>query len=138
MPRMRSARRSGIERLERVDLLAGADELDRHAGHGADRERRAAAGIAIHLGQDQAGDAEPVVERLGDADRFLAGHGVGHEQDLGRIDLVLDVDELLHHRLVDLQAAGGVDDDRVVARARRANRTPFAAISTGFFCTPSS
>ena len=53
-----------IERLERVGLFAGADELDRHAGDGADRKRRAAAGVAIHLGQDQAGDAEPLVEGL--------------------------------------------------------------------------
>ena len=58
----------------------------------------------------------------GDADGFLAGHGVGDQQDLGRVDRRrLIVDQLVHHALVDVQAAGGVDDDRVVARvARRA------------------
>ena len=58
---------------------------------------------------------DPVVERLGHADRFLASHGVGHEQDLGRLHAVADIDQLLHQAVVDLEAAGGVDDDRVVA-----------------------
>ena len=43
-----------VEHLEGVGLLAGAQELDRDAGHGADRERRAAAGVAVDLGQDEA------------------------------------------------------------------------------------
>ena len=45
----------GVERLEGVGLLAGAEELDRQSGHGADGERRAAAGVAVDLGQHQAG-----------------------------------------------------------------------------------
>src|SRR6185437_13554932 len=36
----------GMEILERIDLFAGADELDRLAGDGAHRERRAAAAVA--------------------------------------------------------------------------------------------
>ncbi len=98
MPRMRPARRFGMERLQGVELLARADELDRHAGDGADGERRAAAGIAVHLGQDQPAGPDPLVERLRDAHRLLAGHGVGDEQDLGRSHAVSDVDQLLHQR----------------------------------------
>ena len=56
----------GIERLERRELFADADELDRRAGHAVDRERRAAARIAVHLREDHAGDAETIVEALGD------------------------------------------------------------------------
>ena len=41
------------------------------------------------------------------------GHGVDHQEDLVGLDGLLDVDGLLHHLLVDLKAAGGVDDDHV-------------------------
>ena len=58
-----------VEDLERVGLLAGAQELDRDAGDGGDRERRAAAGVAVDLGQDQAGDRDGGDERLRDARR---------------------------------------------------------------------
>ena len=74
----------GMERLQRVELLAHADVLDRRVGDAVDGERRAAAGVAVHLGEDHAGDAEGVVEALGDPDRVLAGHAVGDEQDLVR------------------------------------------------------
>ena len=53
---MREATRCGMEGLERVELFAGAEELDRRAGHRAHRERRAAALIAVGAGQDDAGD----------------------------------------------------------------------------------
>ena len=76
----------GVEDLERVGLLAGAQELDRDAGDGRDRERRAAAGVAVDLGEDQAGDRDGRGERLGDADGLLAGHRVDDEQRLDRLD----------------------------------------------------
>ena len=76
----------GVEDLEGVGLLAGAHELDRDAGDGRDRERRAAAGVAVDLGQDQAGDGHRGGERLGDGDGLLAGHRVDDEQRLDRLD----------------------------------------------------
>ncbi len=48
----------GMEGLEGVGLFTGADELDGLAGDVADRQRRAAARVAIHLGQDHAGQSE--------------------------------------------------------------------------------
>ena len=44
----------GMEDLERVGLLAGAQELDAEPGDGRDRERGAAAGVAVDLGEDEA------------------------------------------------------------------------------------
>ena len=52
----------GMEGLERVELFAGAEELDRLAGDGAHRQRRAAARIAVDAGQHDAGDADALVE----------------------------------------------------------------------------
>ena len=80
----------GVEDLERVGLLARAEELDRDAGDRRDRQRRAAAGVAVDLGQDQAGDRHGVDERLGDGDGLLAGHRVDDEQRLDRLDRRVD------------------------------------------------
>ena len=80
-----------MERFERVEFLAHADELQRLAGDVADRKRRAAARVAIHLGQDHAGDAQPLVEFVGRFHGVLPGHGVGHEQDLDRVELLLEL-----------------------------------------------
>jgi hypothetical protein len=44
-----------VEVLERVELLADADVLDGLLRDAVDRERGAAAGVAVHLGQDHAG-----------------------------------------------------------------------------------
>ncbi len=49
------AMRSGWNASRSVQLFAGAGKLDRLARHRAHRERRAAAGIAVELGQDYAG-----------------------------------------------------------------------------------
>ena len=58
MPRMRDAIRSGWNTLERVELLADGRELDRLAGDRLDRERRAAARVAVELRQDDAVEVE--------------------------------------------------------------------------------
>ena len=102
-----------MEDLQRVGLLAGAEELDRDAGDGGDGQRRAAAGIAVDLGQDQAGDGHRGHERLRHGDGLLAGHGVDDEQRLDRLDGGVDGGDLGHQRLVDGQAPGGVEDDDV-------------------------
>ena len=54
----------GVELLQRVELLAEADELDRLAGDRAHGERGAAAAVAVHAGEDDAGDADPGLELL--------------------------------------------------------------------------
>ena len=68
-------------------------------------------------------------ERLGDGDGLLAGHRVDDEQRLDRLDGRVDRGDLGHQRLVDREAAGGVEDDDVAHR-RRAASTPWRAMST--------
>ena len=109
----------GMEDVEVGVLLADADELDRAVDDRLDRERRAAAGVAVELRQHDAGDAEAVVELLRRLHGVLAGHGVGDEEDLARPHVVLDRVELLHQLFVDVQAAGGVEDDGVVEQRLR-------------------
>ena len=62
-----------MEILERVHFLADAEQLDRLAGDRAHRERGAAAAVAVDAGQHDAGDADPLVEALGEIDGVLAG-----------------------------------------------------------------
>ena len=107
-----------VEDLEGVGLLAGAQELDRDAGDRADRERGAAAGVAVDLGQDEAGDRDGAGEALGDGHGLLAGHRVHDQQRLDRAwSPSATAADLVHERVVDGQAAGGVDDHDVAADA---------------------
>src|SRR4051794_26787510 len=105
----------GVEALELVELLAHAREQDRLARDRLDAQRGAAAGIAVELAHQHAVELDGLGELLGDVDRVLAGHRVDDEQDVVRLDRPADVDELLHELSVDVQAAGGVDDEDVLA-----------------------
>ena len=51
------------------------------------------------------------MEGLGDVDGFLAGGGVGDEEGFDRLDGAGDLFDLVHHPVVELDPAGGVDDD---------------------------
>ena len=104
-----------MERLDLVELFAGADEFDGLAGHGLDGKRRAASCVAVELGEHDAGDVQILVEGLGCADGILTGHCVDHEQNFIGIDCGLDGLELVHERFVDVQTACGVEEDHVVA-----------------------
>ena len=115
MPRMRPAIALGVERFERVDLLAGADQHDRLAGDRAHRQGGAAARVAIDAGQHDAGDAGALAERFGDVDRVLPGHRVGDEQRLVRVRRLAHRRDLEHQLLVDVEPAGGVEHHDIVA-----------------------
>jgi hypothetical protein len=103
-----------VEGFEGVGLFAGGEEFDGLAGDLADGEGGAAAGVAVHFGEDGAGDLEVVVEGLGGVDGVLSGHGVGDEEDFGGVEELLEGGHLGHEGLVDAEAAGGVDDEDVV------------------------
>ena len=62
---------------------------------------------------------EPLVELIGRFHRVLAGHGVRDEQNLGRIQRFLQLLQLLHQLFVDMQAAGGVDQQDVAPGLHR-------------------
>ena len=113
----------GIEGLERVELLAHAHQHDGLARDFAHRQRGATARIAVGLGENDAGEIERRAESARGIHRVLAGHGVDDEQPLVRFHGALDLLHLFHELGVDVQAARGVDDQRVVnALARRIER----------------
>ncbi len=110
---MREAMRSGKKRLEILQLLADADKFDRLARHRLQTERRAAPRVAVQLGQDRPGDLQRLVEMRGHIDRLLPRGRVKNKEDFLRFDQVAQPHQFLHQRLVDLQPAGGVENQRV-------------------------
>src|SRR4051794_1801341 len=105
----------GVEALELVELLADRREEDRLAGDRLDRQRGAAAGVAVELGHHDAVEVHRLGELLRHVDGVLAGHRIDDEQDRVRADSAADVLELLHQALVDVEAAGRVHDQDVLA-----------------------
>ena len=104
----------GVERLEVAQVLAGGREDDRAARHAGDRQRGAASGIAVEFGEHDAGEVDAILERLRRGHGVLTDHRVDDEQHLVRVDRLPDVGGLLHHFLIDAEAAGRVDDDHVM------------------------
>ena len=103
----------GVERLQRIGLLAHAHELNGLTGHLAHRKRAATTGIAVELGDNHAVKVGALGKGRDDVDDILAGHGIDDHQHLIGLDGLLDVHGFLHHLLVDLQTTGGIDDDHV-------------------------
>ena len=115
MPRMRPAIARRIEILQRIEPLAGAHQLDRLAGDRAHRERGAAAPITVDAGEHDAGQPDPLVERAREVDGVLAGQRISDQQHLVRARGTLDLGGLGHHALVEGDAAGGIEEDHVIA-----------------------
>ena len=113
MPRMREATRSGWNASSASVFSPTPTNFSGCPVIGPDRERRAAARVAIHFGQDDASDAEPLVELIRRLHRVLTGHGVGDKQDFGRVQRFLQLMQFLHQLFVNVQAAGGIDQQNV-------------------------
>ena len=131
MPSMRDTIRSGWNGSRSSSRSPLPDERDRHADDGHDRQRRAAARVAVELRQHDAGHADAAVELAGALDRVLPGHRVGDVEQVGRLDRVLDRLQLVHQLVVDVQPAGGVDDDHVEAEVPSPRPARRARAATG-------
>ena len=120
-----------MEGLQRLEALAGGDELDRQSGHLAHGEHGPAARVRVDLGDDDAGALDGVVEVAGEGDRLLPRHRVDDDQHLGRVDLVGEVRELVGELVVEGDGAAGVDDDGGRARALRLGERALADLRGG-------
>ena len=116
MPRMRPAMRSGMEFFQGVEMLAGADELDRHAGDRLDRQPAPPRASQSNLVRITPSNSKRLVERLGAVDGVLAGHRVDHQIHLVGLTR-RSMRKLAHQFGVDVQPAGRVEDDHVAPLA---------------------
>jgi hypothetical protein len=115
-PRRESRRDEG---LERVDFLAGADELDRQAGDLAHGQGDTAARVAVGLRQDDARQRQRFVKRPRRVHGVLSRHRIDDEQRLAGAHERVQLARLAHHLRVDVQAARGVEDQPALAAALR-------------------
>ena len=106
----------GVVVLQRRRAFAGTDELDRKAGGRFHRQRRAASRVAVHFGQYQTGEAYAVVELRAGAHRVLSGHRIDYQESLRGLDPVPHLGELVHHPLIEVKPARGVEDEPANAR----------------------
>src|SRR5262249_35297463 len=115
IPHTQNARNDtfGVERIERIVLLTDANELDRLSDDFFNRKRCAAASIAVHLGQNNACDADAIVELFRALYRILSSHRVSDEERLDGLHLSLDLLQLFHQRVVYMQTARGIDHQGV-------------------------
>ena len=104
-----------MKRLERIVFFADADELDGLSGDLADGERRATASVAIHFGEDYAGECELLVKFVSGVDGILPGHGIGDEQNFLRIEQALKRLHLVHELVVNVETAGSIDDEHIAS-----------------------
>ena len=103
-----------MERLQRLQLFAHAHELNRAAGHCLDRQCRTTAGVTIHLSQNQTSQLQIFVEAFRHVHGILTGHSIYNQQNFVRLYLTLDVLQLLHQFLIDVQAACGINDHHII------------------------
>ena len=105
----------GVEQLDHVQLFTGTHKLDGLAGGGLNGECRTAAGITVELGEQYAINAQRLVKGRRRIDGILTGHGIDHQQNLMGLHRCLDGLQLVHQRLVHMQAACGIQKHHVVA-----------------------
>ena len=111
---MREAMRSGWNSSRASDFSPVPTNRIGLTGDLAYRQRGTAARIAIRLGENDARETQGIVERLGGVDRILARHAVDDEKALVRLDRRLEFSDLAHHFRIDMQPAGGIEEQHVV------------------------
>ena len=98
-----------MEDIQGFQFLSGRHKFDRFADDRLDRQGGTAAGVTVHLGQDNPVEVQAVIERLGGLDGILAGHGIHDEKRLRWLDSLMQGRNLVHQFLVYGQTAGGID-----------------------------
>ena len=103
-----------MEDFQTGKLLADTDKLDWRPGDLAHRKCRAAARVAIELGQDDAGERQRVAKCSRGIHRVLTLHCIDDEKRLDRRHGGMQCCNLLHHRVIDRKPARGVDQHHFV------------------------
>ena len=100
----------GMKQIQGIHLLPNTHKLNGHARDCPCRKRRSTASIPLQLGEDQTIQVNAPAELLRYIDRILTGESIYDQQRLRLIKTALDLLDLRHHLLVNMQATGGVND----------------------------
>ena len=105
----------GVEHVEGFHFLARAHKLNGLIHHGAYRKGSTAARVAVEFREHHAVEVEAFVELLSRVHGVLTRHGVHHEERFVGLRGLLNGGNLAHQFLIDGEAAGCIDNHRVVA-----------------------
>src|SRR3982751_1052329 len=112
---------AGVERPEIVGLLTHTDGVDRKAEFLGCGDQHASARGPVELVHDEASHARALAEHFDLRKAVLAGCRVQDQEDIVRglgiesTEYAADLRQLLHQMRFVLEAAGGVDDEHVLA-----------------------
>ncbi len=114
LPQYAPRKALGVKRVEPVKLFANTEEFDRQTRHRPHGQSGTAAPVAIHSGEHEACELQPLIKALGRFDRILSGQRIGDEKGLGRIGNGGDLCGLAHHLFVKRGPARGVEDKDIM------------------------
>ena len=103
-----------MEYFQVVQFFAHTHKLNGLAGNCPNGQRRTASGVTVQLGEDHTANGQQIVKGLCHVDGFLTGHRVNHQENLMGVYLFVDALQLVHQGFVNLQPAGGINDNDVM------------------------
>ena len=104
-----------MEHVDGFHLFTSTDKLDRLGYHSTDTERSTTTGITIKFGKYNTIEIQAIIKLLRCIDSILTSHGVNNEQGFIRVQMILQITDLIHHLLIDGKTAGSIDDDHIIA-----------------------
>ena len=87
--------------------------------------------IAVHLGENHAGDIQQIIEGGSHVDGVLTQHGVNHQKDFCGTCSFTDIGELRHQFLVHVEASGCIQKYHVVAVLIRVHQSGLGNLHRG-------
>ena len=91
-----------MEDVQSLHLFSRGNELDGFSNDGLDGKGSTAAGIAVHLGEHNPVEVQPLVEDAGSFHCILAGHCVNCQQDLCGCNSIFDAEQFIHEFLINM------------------------------------
>ena len=118
-----------VEGLKLVKLFSHTNELNRLTCYCQHGQCRTAAGIRIKLGKYNRVDSKCLIKRRGYLYSVLTDHSIDNEHYLVRLCDLLDVLELVHKLLINVQTSCRIYDNKVVTVILSVLKTLFYNLS---------
>ena len=94
-------------------VFAHTEELDWLASNRTNRQCCTTTRITISFSQDHTRQRKCIVKCFGCICRILTGHGIDHEQGFSRINRCMQLFNLFHHIVIDMQTTCGIDNQYI-------------------------
>ena len=102
-----------VKNIQTIQFFADTDKLDWLSGNVADRQGCTTTRITIGLGQYDASQWQCIGKGFCSVGGILPGHRIDNKQGFDRRNCSMQGLDFLHHRFVDRQTTGGVDNQNI-------------------------